>query len=144
NKGPLQLNEKNINHYIKSNNLQTLPFMKNRYIHKQVYTFQTEAFILERNKEEVVELYHGKLTNGIRKTMDTEKEINALIKGANYYIANQMKADGKFEYGYFSAFAKKINTYNILRHSSSLYAMAEGYEMIRDEKIMKAVEMGID
>src|SRR5690625_1627391 len=80
----------------------------------------------------------------MRKAVDSEKEMTSLIEGATYFLTDQVKKDGKFEYGYFSAFAKRIGTYNILRHSSSLYAMAEGYELIRDDKIIHAVEKGID
>src|SRR5699024_5357840 len=52
--------------------------------------------------------------------------------------------NGKFQYGYFSAFGKSIANYNILRHASSLYAMMEGYEIIRDEKVVQAVERGLN
>lgn len=143
-KSSLQLDEKNINHYLKSNSTNTLPFMKRRYANKQVYTFQTEAIFINRKEDTILELKNGELTNGIRKTTNTEKEVHSLIKGATYFLTDQVKEDGKFEYGYFSAFAKRINTYNILRHSSSLYAMAEGYEFIKDVKIIQAVEKGLD
>lgn len=144
NKSPLQLNEKNMNHYLKNNSNQILPFMKKRYAGKQVHTFQTKALFSNRSEEGIVELYNGRLTNGVRKATNTEEEMHALIEGSTYFLTNQVKTDGQFEYGYFSAFAKRINTYNILRHSSSLYAMAEGYELIRDEKIIQAVKKGID
>jgi len=52
--------------------------------------------------------------------------------------------EGKFNYGYFSAFAKKINTYNILRHASSLYAMAEGYEVGNVKSSMKNFDLDYD
>lgn len=142
-KGSLQLNEKNMNHYFKSTSPQMLPFMKKRYAGKEVYTFKTEAVFSSRN-EEVVDLYAGRLTNGIRKSDDPEKTIQSLIQESTVFLTNQVKEDGQFEYGYFSAFAKKIGTYNILRHSSSLYAMAEGYEILKDDRIIQAVEKGID
>src|SRR5699024_10399988 len=144
NKSPLQLNEKNINGYLKNTPTHTIPFMKKRYANKLVYTFQTEAAFIERDKEQLFELYNGKLTNGIRKTNDTEAEITSLIRDTTYFLQSQVKEDGQFEYGYFSAFAKRIPTYNILRHSSTLYSMVEGYELIRDESILKTVEKGID
>lgn len=143
-KGPLQLNEKNINHYLKTKTIHTIPFMKHHYANKQVFTFQTEAVFIDRKDRIVLELYNGELTNGIRKIENTKEKIASLIEGASYYLTNQVKEDGKFEYGYFSAFARRINTYNILRHSSSLYSMAEGYELIQDEKIIQKVKKGID
>lgn len=145
NKSPLQLNETNINRYLNSKSSHVLPFMKKRFENKYVYTFQSEAAFLERDNENgVIELYNGELTNGIRKTNDTEKEIESLVRDTTYFLQNQLKDDGKFEYGYFSAFAKRIPTYNILRHSSTLYAMGEGYEQIEDESVLTSIERGID
>lgn len=144
NKSPLRLNEKNINHYLKSNINHTLPFLRKRYMDKDVYTFQTKAVFLDRVETEAHELQTGELVNGVRKTLDIEREVESLIKNSTHFLASQVQPNGKFAYGYFSAFGKRINTYNILRHSSSLYAMAEGYELIQDESIIKQVKKGID
>lgn len=92
----------------------------------------------------MVHLYNGELTNGIRKVDSLETETKNLIEKSTYFLVNQVQLTGKFNYGYFSAFAKQIGTYNILRHSSSLYSMAEGYGVIQDKKIIQAVEKGID
>lgn len=139
-----QLDETNMNHYLKYNGEVIFPFMKQRYHGKQVYTFETKAMFKERDETTYHSLYSGELTNGIRQTADIARETEALIRKSTYFLTDQVKETGQFEYGYFSAYAKRINTYNILRHSSSLYAMCEGYEIIQDEKIIKAVEKGID
>lgn len=144
NKGPLQLHDRNINHYLKQSPTHTIPFMRKQYMNKQVYTFQTEAAFLDREAGHILELYNGRLTNGIRRTEDTEAEIKSLIRDTTYFLQSQVKEDGQFEYGYFSAFAKRIGTYNILRHSSTLYSMVEGYEIIRDDSVLETVEKGID
>src|SRR5699024_5579080 len=103
-----------------------------------------EAIFIDRKERVVLELYNEKLTNGIRKVENTKEKIKSLIEGSTYYLTDQVKDDGKFECGYFSVFARRINTYNILRHSSSLYSMAEDYELIQDEKIIRKVKKGID
>jgi len=144
NKGPLQLNEKNINHYLNTKPTHTLPFMKKHYVRKHVFTFQTESVFIDRDDGRLIELYHGQLTNGIRRVEDTEAEIKKLIAGSTYFLQRQVKDDGQFEYGYFSAFAKRIGTYNILRHCSILYSMVEGYECIRDTSVLETVQTGID
>lgn len=144
NKNPLQLDERNINRYLNKTDSQTLPFMKKRFAHQKVYTFQTEAIFMDRVNPHIVELYNGALTNGIRKTKNIKTEIQSLIRETSHFLQDQVMDDGKFEYGYFSAFAKRIPTYNILRHSSTLYAMVEGYEMIQDDSLLKIIEKGID
>ena len=143
-KSPLQLNEKNMNQYIKYNLGDRLPFMKKRYQNKSVYLFKTISVFSDKGSLRLKELYNGKLMNGIRKIDRIENETKELISKATYFLVDQIKPNGKFEYGYFSAFAKRIGTYNILRHSSSLYSMAEGYELLKDKRIIAAVEKGID
>lgn len=143
-KSPVQLNEKNINHYLKTNFNNRSLFLKNKYNDKSVYIFKTISSFKDRNDPDIVHLYNGELTNGIRKVDNIEDETKKLIEKSTYFLVNQVQPTGQFIYGYFSAFAKRIGTYNILRHSSSLYSMAEGYEILRDEKIIRAVEKGIE
>lgn len=143
-KKPLALDETNINHYLKYNKGLRIPFMKEMYRERDVFIFKTRSIFKERMSDKIHELYHGELTNGIRKVNNIKQETKQLIERATYYLANQVKESGQFEYGYFSAFAKKIGTYNILRHSSSLYAMAEGYEVLKDNRILEAIERGLN
>ena len=144
NKGPVEFNEKNINHYMNYKYERRLPFFKKNYQDKEVYIFNTISAFQDREEERIVDLHNGDLNNGIRKVDNIDKEVQNLIKKSTYFLVDQVKADGKFEYGYFSAFAKRIGTYNILRHSSSLYSMAEGYEILRDDRIITVVEKGIE
>lgn len=142
-KQPLRLNETNINHYLTYNEGQRFPFIKKLYIDKEVYLFQTRAMFKDRSEDDFHDLYQGGNTNGIRQVRDMRAETRKLIEHATYFLMNQVKADGQFEYGYFSAFDKKIGTYNILRHASSLYALGEGYEVLQDPKILEAIERGL-
>lgn len=144
NKSPLHLHERNINQYLKRNKYEGLPFMKKRYQQKDVYLFQTFGVFSDKENPELKKLYNGTLTNGIRKVDNIEQEAKELVEKSTYFLTNQVASDGQFEYGYFSAFARRIGTYNILRHSSTLYSMAEGYELLQDETIIKTVERGID
>lgn len=143
-KAPAQLDEKNINHYLKTNFNNRALFLKNKYQNQSVYLFKTVSLFKDRNESDIKHLYNGERTNGIRKVENIEDETKKLIEKATYFLVNQVQPTGQFIYGYFSAFAKRIKTYNILRHSSSLYSMAEGYEILRDEKIIQAVEQGIE
>lgn len=143
NKGPQELHEKNINRYINYKYGPRFPFMKENYEQSSVFTFQTIGAFKAREEEEIVDLQSGELTNGIRVSHDIKEESQQLIEKSTYFLVNQVKETGQFEYGYFPAFARRIGTYNILRHASSLYSMAEGYELIKDKRIIEAVENGI-
>src|SRR5690625_4123787 len=144
NKQPLQLNEKNINHYLNYQYQSPFPFMRAHYQHKTVYRFTTKSIFIDKDEDILHSLYNGELTNGIRKVPDIHLETENLISKATNFLVDQVKDNGKFVYGYFSTFGKKIHTYNILRHSSSLYSMCEGYEIVQDARIKAAVERGID
>ncbi len=139
---PQELDEININHYMKYRYNQKFPFYKNYYHNKRIYLFETMAFFDEYS--EIYELYNGELTNGIRKVHNLESEIHNLIEKSANFLATEIEEDGKFEYGYFPCFAKRIPTYNILRHSSTLYAMAEAFEYLGDVEIREAIERAID
>lgn len=144
-KGPIKIHEKNLNHYITYKlGLQRFPFILEQYRNKTIFLFKTDAAFIDKEDLQLHELYSGGLANGIRKIHDIKEETRNLIEKSTRFLTNQVHEDGKFTYGYFSAFAKNINTYNILRHSSSLYAMAEGYEIIRDKSVIQAVKRGID
>lgn len=144
NKSPQMLHEVNINHYSKYNSSHYFPFFKRRYRNKPVYIFQTVAAFKDQEDTEIIDLHNGELSNGIRKITDIEEETKSLIEKSTYFLVDQVQEDGQFTYGYFAAFARPINTYNILRHSSTLYSMIEGYEQIQDEKILVAVEKGFE
>jgi len=137
------LNNTNINHYLKKKNKNHILFMKENYRNREVYMFKTKGYIIT-HEEGIIELYEGALSNGVRKIENIRDEVLKLICKSTYYLQNQIKENGKFEYGYFSAFAKSINTYNILRHASSIYAMLEGYEIIQDTEILEKAKRSID
>src|SRR5699024_6648073 len=137
------LQDKNVNHYLKVKQSNKLLFMKEHYRNKNVYIFETKSYFKERTEEYIHELYNGSLSNGLRKTTNMKDEVAHLIEKSTQFLTRQVGENGKFQYGYFSAFGKSIANYNILRHASSLYAMMEGYEIIRDEKVVQAVERGL-
>lgn len=144
NKSPLELNEKNINRYLTATGRNHFLFIKAKYRSKMVYTFTTIGSFADIQQDKIFDLYNGPLTNGIRKTPNIEHETEELIQKSTYFLVNQLKDDGKFHYGYFASYSRSINTYNILRHSSTLYSMVEGYEMIQDPTIIQAVKKGLD
>jgi len=60
----------------------------------------------------------------------------ALIARSTRFLGQQVKLDGRYVYGYFPCFHREIGTYNVLRHASSTYALLEGYETCRAQKLL--------
>lgn len=138
------LHENNIKHYLKIKGSNRAFFSKQAYMQKELYLFTTKGYFKEKANEQLYSLYDGALTNGLRKIDDTKAEVEKLIIQSTEFLTNQVSDSGKFIYGYFSAFGKYIANYNILRHSSSLYAMMEGYEVSRNDETLQAVKRGIE
>ncbi|MDR2155729.1 MAG: glutamate ligase, partial [Burkholderiaceae bacterium] len=70
-------------------------------------------------------------------------DVQRLIESGSRYLAGEVQSDGKFHYGWFPCFDRSINTYNALRHASSLYAMIEGWDVIRDDAVKAAIERSL-
>lgn len=134
------LDERYIQNYLSYQNVTTQFFLQ-LYEQKQVFTFTTKAWIYDN--EQVYPLYDGPFLNGIRKVPVIEQEIERLIEKSSHYLAKEIQENGKFTYGYFPQFAREIDHYNNLRHASSVYALLEGYEYVRDPKLLEQIEKGI-
>lgn len=64
------------------------------------------------------------------------------------YLANQIDSNGKYTYGRWPCFDKKISTYNMLMHFSTTYALIEGLEISCNPShinaVLRAIQWGID
>ena len=118
------LSETNINTY-----LNKYKRIRGKYSHANmrgadVIKFRTKSFFIEN--DQVYDLHAEGYMKGLRKVHHLAPELDDLICKATDYLGNEIQENGKYIYGYFPHFDKKINFYNNLRHSSSTYALIEG------------------
>ncbi len=66
----------------------------------------------------------------------TAASTGELIARSTRFLGKQVSQDGHYVYGYFPCFDRRINTYNVLRHASSTYALLEGYEACADQRLL--------
>lgn len=52
-----------------------------------------------------------------------------LIEQNSAFLHEQIQENGKFIYGYFSAYDRDIRNYNTVRHCTSVYALVETFEV---------------
>lgn len=117
-----------------------------------VYQFATEGFFVAQDPS----LQHipgqgqpqwlaGPGRNGGRRQIHAlqPKEVYSLVVSASEFLSRQVGRDGKFIYGYFPCFGRKIPTYNTLRHASTVYSMVEAWELTQDEKLLAAIQRAL-
>ncbi|MGY0559157.1 Mur ligase family protein [Luteimonas sp. A277] len=96
-----------------------------------MWLFDTRAVFTDG--EGVEEIEHAGRNRGYRRIKDWGPEVDLdVIRRSTGYLARQVKAEGRYEYGCFPCFDRAIPTYNALRHASSTYALLEGWELTGD------------
>lgn len=134
------LSENNINNYIKKYTNLKKVFNAEKYENKTVTKFYTQGYILD--KDTVYELGDRGYTKNLRKVDNLSQEIDLLLINSTTYLKGEIQSNGKYIYGYFPHFDKRIGFYNNLRHSSSTYALIEGLEYLN--KDISIAEKAID
>lgn len=71
-------------------------------------------------------------------------QVRGMIAAASRYLATQVQAGGRFHYGWHACFDRPINTYNSLRHASTLYAMLEALEAAPGRELELAIGRALD
>ena len=95
---------------------------------QDIWTFDTYAAFYEN--EEFINLASGYDVNGIRGISSNKKQhFQHLIEQNSEFLHDQIQENGKFIYGYFSAYDRDIRNYNTVRHCTSVYALLETFEV---------------
>jgi hypothetical protein len=110
---------------------------------QRIWIFRTRAVFSDGHETVTVE-HEGKMA-GVRKieALDAD-QIFDLVRRASGYLSRQVRADGKWDYGWAPAFDKPIPSYNSLRHASSAYALLEGWELTQVPEHVAAAERALD
>ena len=134
------LSEDNINNYLRKYTTHKNGYSHQFFKNKKVIKFWTKGYILDN--DEIYELYESGYKKGLRKVDDLYQEVDDLIVSSVDYLQGMLHDNGRYNYGYFPHFDKEIGFYNILRHSSSTYALIEGLTYLG--KDLKPIEKAID
>ncbi|GAA5444373.1 UDP-N-acetylmuramoyl-tripeptide--D-alanyl-D-alanine ligase [Microbulbifer sp. NBRC 101763] len=135
------LNEKNFLSYYKKRFPQQGDL--NLSEERSVVLLSTEGLFCEKDQEPVY-LYEAGLNAG-RRIIDKlgDEQVTKLIRSGSHYLANQVKPNGLFHYGWHACFDREINTYNNLRHASSTYAMIEAWEVTKEPSLIATIQRSL-
>ena len=71
---------------------------------------------------------------------DLAKEV---IYNVSSYLMNQVQADGRFIYGLRPQFDREIDSYNILRHTGTIWSLICRYRMFPDDALKEKIDSTI-
>jgi len=124
---PNFFDETNLNYAVKQKYNVPKPQIKLQEL-QDIWTFDTYAAFYEN--EEFINLASGYDVNGIRGISNNKKQhFQHLIEQNSAFLHDQIQKNGKFIYGYFSAYDRDIRNYNTVRHCTSVYALLETFEL---------------
>lgn len=140
------LSEENINNYLRKYTTHKKGYSHQFFENKEVIKFWAKGYILILDDNQIYELYEKGYKKGLRKVENINNEIDGLIKQSVDFLQSMLYDNGRYNYGFFPHFDKEISFYNILRHSSSTYALIEGLTYLnRDiQPVEKAIDYIID
>lgn len=110
---------------------------------QQVWTFDTLAVIYE--DRQLIPLHSQFSTNGVRYLLEPKKKhFKKMIEANAEFLSRQIQTDGRFAYGFFSAYDREIRSYNTVRHCTSVYALLETLIIQPDKRLIEKIQSAID
>lgn len=108
-----------------------------------IWRFKTRAVFTDGKETHQIE--HDGRNSGYRQVEDWGPAVvTDLIHTSSEYLANQVKPNGSYHYGWFPCFDRPIPTYNALRHASSTYALLEGWEVTQERRQKRAIDRALN
>ena len=109
-----------------------------------VYFFNCKSFFMDTDKE-IYMLYNAGMHCGRRTIGELTPEfVREILTTSSQYLTRQMLPSDKFIYGYFSRFNEVMTSYNILRHTVTVWSMMCAYEVTGDNSLLETINKAID
>ena len=131
------LNENAIKSYLMDNGIElaALP--------DTVIRFTTVGYICDEDKK-LYKLYTDEENYGRRILSElTKEDIRKVIETSSWFLSACVKEDGKFDYGINPVNDFHFVTYNILRHTGTIWSLIMQYDTTKDKKLLPKIESTI-
>lgn len=137
----LHIDRKNLEGYICGKYNKVMSLNPERH---DIILFETQGFFLENG--EWLTLSTDNTDKGLRLIRENElcNVMTDVITGGTRFLLKEMGADGKFTYGYWPCYNKVIPGYNSVRHFSSIYALLESSQFLKDDTITDRAKAAIE
>lgn len=133
------INLERITQYLEWSGRKTVPC-----IMPYMYFFDCQSFFMDGDGE-MYRLYGEGINCGRRITKEVTPDlVKEIVSTSSKYLNKQLLKSGKFIYGYFPAFHATLTSYNILRHTGTVWSMICAYELTGDDSLIETVNKAID
>jgi len=134
------LHDHNITVFLRKKKLINNHFSFSQEHLDKVICFTTKSCFYDIQQDECYALYSDGFEQGIRITEHLDSEIlQSLVEKSGKYLLSTVQENGKFIYGYFPIFDRRIPTYNVIRHCLSVMALMEIYKLTDDTIYEEAI-----
>lgn len=108
------------------------------------WTFNACGYFWDTRKAEHGVLESAFRMSGYRRLGAPDAEtLRRCIDSATEFLLMQLDDKGRYVYGYFPCFNRKIETYNALRHAGATYALLEVYEHTGQDEALAAARKAL-
>lgn len=112
-------------------------------IPSQIVTFETQGYFIEDDKQPL-KLYADDENHGRRIINKLTKPfIKELIQSSSKFISSLVKENGRFDYGINPVNDFHFTTYNMLRHTGTIWSILMQYETTHDSSLIPKIESTI-
>lgn len=102
--------------------------------------FESMGWFCDEN-DEIYTLCHDGADTGRRMVPALDADYaESIIDKASSFLQDQVKEDGSFIYGIRPQFDKEIESYNILRHSGTIWSLICRYRMFPDDALKEKID----
>ncbi len=110
----------------------------------RLIVFTTVGYICDSDMS-THKLYPDEENYGRRVTGELTKEyIGSIIASSSDYISACVDANGRFDYGVNPVTNDHFTTYNILRHTGTIWSLIMQYDTTKDEKLLPKIDKTIE
>lgn len=128
-----------VSNYMEWNGRKSIPFVL-----PYSYLFSCKSFFMDSDNQ-VYKLYDEGIHCGRRETAKelSPELVKVILTSSSQYLNRQILKNGKFIYGYFPPYHATMTSYNILRHTGTLWSMMCAYEVTEDDSLIETVNKAI-
>lgn len=110
----------------------------------EFYAFHCKSWFCDENNN-VYELSADQINQGQRKTEKLDGVFaRQMIEGAASYLASHVLEDGRFVYDYYPQYDLSTDSYNIIRHAGTIWAMAQSYRLFPSDALKNSILLASD